>query len=143
MSEYIWIFSDFFFCKKTLKSHEIWICFRKKIKHYKKFLSNRKLEENLKKNHIYWHKLSNQFVEESFFHWFVENFLELLICKINILSTFRIVDVLKISDPSGNIQNTIRISLLAGNVYPGWRTSVNGLYCPRLKRLFTLLLLLL
>ena len=39
-SEYIWIFSDFFlifnffFSYKKRSSHEIWICFRKKTRHY-------------------------------------------------------------------------------------------------------------
>ena len=65
-------------------------------------------------------KLTNQFwLKESyvtiFFHWVIDNFLKLLF-KIKVLSILRIVDFLKIFVLSESIQNTLWISLLAGNV---------------------------
>ena len=79
---------------------------------------------------MYSDKLTNQFWlkkftlldfgEQFFFHKFVNDFLEILICKINVIFTFRMTDFLKIFVSSGSIQNTVWIALLGGNVtiYP-------------------------
>ena len=86
-----------------------------------------KLEKNLRKIHMYSDKLTNKlrlkynnftrfFYEEFFFHYFVNNCWELLICKISFLSTFWMFDFLKIFVSSGRIQNILQIALLAGNL---------------------------
>ena len=76
---------------------------------------------------MYSDKLKNQFwLKKGYFNilfcWkilfrsFVNNFLELLICKINVLSTLQIVDFSNISASSGSIHNILWISRLTGNV---------------------------
>ena len=135
----------FFGFGKTIKSHEIWICFRKKSTHYtKEVLDNRskwfanttqlffdkrcfqKLKKNWKNLYVFGQIdksiCAKKKLRYRFFCWTIflfysfVNFLELLICKINVLSTFWMVDFLKIFVPSGSIQKTLWISLLAGNV---------------------------
>ena len=70
---------------------------------------------------MYSDKLKNQFrlkkYVTSFSYLFVNNFLGLLICKINLFSASRMVDFLKIFVLSGSIENAYWISLLAGNPY--------------------------
>ena len=105
---------------QTSKFRDFWSFFQ----NWKKNSKIRKKSEKIRK---YLEKLTNQFwlkrvrlpvffVKQFFFTHLSNSFLELLICKINVLSTYRIVDFFHIFILLGSIRNTLWISLFAGNV---------------------------
>ena len=118
-------FEFFFLVVKKRSSNEIWISSRELHSRnfwlihrtrFSKIWKNSYVFEQIDKSILVEKKLRYQFFVQHFFHYFLNNFLELLIFKINVLSTFRMVDFLKIFVSSGSIPNTFWISLLAGNL---------------------------